>query len=45
MVSPPNRDFSELFPRKQPPSPRLTESDSIQFTDANYLIINLEQKT
>ena len=27
-VSPPDRDFSELSPRKQSPSPQVTESDS-----------------
>ena len=26
-------------PRKQPPSPRVTESDSVQFTDGDYVIM------
>ena len=37
MVSPPDRDFSELSPRKQPP--RVRESDNIPFTDGDYVIM------
>lgn len=37
MVSPPDRDFSELSPGKQPPSLPVTESDSVQLND-NYVI-------
>ena len=37
-VSPPDRDFSELSSRKQPPSPQVTESNSVLFTDGDYLI-------
>ena len=33
-----DRDFRELSPRKQPPSPLVRESDSIQFTDGDYVI-------
>ena len=47
MVSPPDCYFSELSPRKQHPSPRVWESDSVLFTDDDYAIMqscNLEQK-
>ena len=39
MVSPPNRDFSELSPRKQPPSLQVTDSRSDLFTDGDYVIM------
>ena len=39
MVSPPDLDFSELSPRKQPPSLRVTESDSDLFTNGDYVIM------
>ena len=39
MVSPPDRDFSELLPRKQPPSPQVIELDSVLFTDGDYVIM------
>ena len=39
MVSPPNRDFSELSPRKQPLSSQVTESRSDLFTDGDYVIM------
>ena len=39
--SPPDRDFRELSPRKQPqpPSLSMTESDSNQFIDSDYAIM------
>ena len=39
MVNPPDRDFSELSPRKHPLSPLVRESDSFQFTDGGYVIM------
>ena len=39
MVSPPDRNFSELSPRKQPPSSQATESNSDQFNDGDYVIM------
>ena len=38
-VIPPDRDFSELSPRKQPPSPRVRESDRVQFIDGDCVIV------
>ena len=39
VVSALNQDFSEPSPRKQPPSPWVRESDSVQFTDGDYVIM------
>ena len=36
-VSPADRDFGELSHRKHPPSPRVTESDSILLTDGDHV--------
>ena len=38
MVSPADQDFNELSPRKQHPFQEW-ESDSIQFTDGDYVIM------
>ena len=32
------------FPPKQPPSPRVTESDSVQFSDGGYIIMSFRVK-
>ena len=40
MVGPPDQDFSELSPGKQPLSPRVRESEgSFQFTDGDYVLM------
>ena len=38
-VSPPDQDFSKLSPRKQPPYLRVRESNSVLFTDGDYVIM------
>ena len=38
-VCPPDLVFGELSHRKQPPFPPVTDSDSVQFTDGDYLIM------
>ena len=38
-VVPPGWDLSELSPRKQQSSYRVWKSDSIQFTDGDYVIM------
>ena len=43
-VSPPDRVFSKLSPRKQHPSPRVKESDTIQFTDGDYVIMKFRAR-